>query len=199
MFDGPEVKEPGDKLLIPIGNTDDMSHSLHHLLPSFMAGVLESAHERQLPAGNVVMARFILAEPDSDTLPLLRLVYKVFEGGIEPETVEAPHDDALCRIWVRAKKPASKKTPTLLSGDALQWRAFENRSFAIFAPVRAFWPPPLVIGPQITDSLLWSFKVSDPAKERAILSAMGDRLDVVYIGFFFAVVRPTGFSFHDLL
>jgi hypothetical protein len=179
--------DDGDSLWVPIGDPDEDFLAFPKPLVSNLAAVLYNAHISQRKPGNIVMGRYFYADKEADSLALNLSIVKGFQRGDDPLTVYYPHRYAPVRLWIR--EGANAKAPTLLTNDKVQFRAINSRSVALFSTLRSLWPPPLIIGPTLKHSIMWTFKLTSVEKERESLYTLALALGEEYVGNFAAVVR----------
>jgi hypothetical protein len=188
------ITQPGEEYLFLVGGGPDAPTegrlAFSDDLYTGMADALAQCRDDQLPYRNAVFTRLISAHPDDNWL-LWKAAYKPLDGCHEPGVYEYAHPHADARIYQVTTQPRNKKEPTLIQSDALAWRIHGGRSFVIFGPVTAFWPPPLTTGPAPGNDLVWMFKIQDQfvENERDVLEALNLCLKKHYVGCFFAVVR----------
>ena len=111
----------------------------------------------------------------------------LFQGNSEPHTRWFEHEHN--PVSVHFREGETEEKDALLPKCQLDWRGHKKRSFAWFAPLCFIWPPPLVMTPEHTSNLLWSFEVANYKQERHILAILTERLKEHYIGGFFAKVH----------
>jgi hypothetical protein len=185
--DPPLPTRVGEHYFLGVGPLDCGYFAFDEDMPIALSEVLHRGSMTQVPAANLVLGHFFVAVPEEDTMPLVRSVFKAFQGGSEPDSTTYNRGNIHIRVWAKFE-PSTKKNPPLLKGNALEHRGVGNRSFVFFQSLRNSWPPPLTIGPSAAASALWMFKLKDSLTERNVLAAMEINLRLDFARYFFAQV-----------
>jgi hypothetical protein len=189
-----DLGKPSANVLVSFGSLGQDGTALPPVAYETLALALGEALQERVPMGNVVLARYILADPQ-DQWTLTRQIEKSFNDGMDP-TVHLIRDGVFpMKLWTRPLPPLAQnlrkkvQNKALVDNIGITQRCVENRSFVICGQLAQFWPPPIVVGPEDKYDVLWSFKVTDPAAEHMVIAAMGLVLNRRYNGYFGRRVR----------
>lgn len=190
MTSAPDLDAKGDDLIMQIGTPEEgTTESIPFEVYRRMAAMISHQIEMQLNPRNFVMGIFHVANPALDAYPLLLSVQRAQKGGREPSLTTIYSGGTEYRFWEHVEAQPTR-APTLVDQSGIQSRSAGNRSFAMFAPVRELWPPPISIGPRVGDNIALAVELDDDVNERDCLAAMSSILARRYCGFFFAAVCP---------
>jgi len=98
-------------------------------------------------------------------------------------------------VWIQEPPAPQQGTrrPTvphpMLKSFGDSHRMVEQCSFAAFAPLAWYWPPPVMVGTEEGCELLWTIKVVETVGERDVISAIKDSLEERYVGGLFRRVH----------
>jgi hypothetical protein len=189
------LDDPSQSVMSVFGTFDLSRMALDRGVYGTLANALGEALQGQVPMGNVILARYIIAEPQ-DKWTLTRQVERSLTDGLDPSTFETHTGVTPIRLWCRPlpqnSTDARKKVPpnrTLHNDFSIAHRCVENRSFVIYGQLALFWPPPIVVGSEDRYDVLWSFNVTIPTEELTVIREMGHILGRKYNGMFCKRVR----------
>jgi hypothetical protein len=189
-----ELGDPSSSVMSILGTLDWSKMALSHEAYVTLGAVVAESLRDKVPMGNIVLARFVLAD-EEDQFALTRQIDRALNHGLDPTVSQVPSGVMPMKLWCRRlpqNPPGSRKkisNTSLVNDTSIAHRCVNNRSFGIYGQLLAFWPPPVVVGPGEEYDILWSFKVANPAVEFATIKAVGLMLGRKFNGMFFKMVR----------
>lgn len=147
--------------------------------------ILQSA--KKIHPYDFILERRLLADP-SDELKLSRLLSESFKGDSKPleEEMQFGNQSLLGTLHWRIRASTGGHLAQNMEGTD---KNVQNRSFAWAFPLISVWLPPLMMGPDASDNVLWEFKLRDRTSGHKALKALVDQIeDNCYVGAFFAKV-----------
>jgi len=135
------------------------------------------------PMANMVVGRFLYATLNDET-DTVNLVQRSFGGGCFPIANDYSEGTLPARVWVRLGDAGSMDGQDTLCNRVgeNQWRAVADRSFAIYSPIVAAWPPPLWLAPDIEASTVWTFEVAEESDEATVIGLIKAAFEQSFIG-----------------
>jgi hypothetical protein len=152
-----------------------------------IAQSLSYRQHNKIDPRNVVFGQRLLAVLE-DELALYNAILATFKGGFMPiieDISMASKTTAGTLYWRSAKSPNGY----LAQGPEIADRDTQRRSFAWVAPLSTVWPPPIMLSAEVSDNMVWDFKLREGETGRSALLAIAQQLDKRYCGAFFAKVR----------
>ena len=152
-----------------------------------IAGLLGLCVTKGIHVFDFILERRLLAN-SADELQLTRLLSDSFKGDSKPLEEELQFGDDALLGTLHWRTRASPKGH-LVQGIEGNIRDLHNRSFIWAVPLISVWPPPLTMGPDVKDNILWEFELQNQATEQKALETLAGQLENDYRGAFFAMVR----------
>jgi hypothetical protein len=152
-----------------------------------IAKLLSQQSEKKVHPCDVILERRLLANP-ADDLRLSKLLSDSYKGDSKPqeEEVDLGDQSVLGTLHWRTKVSTGGHLTQNMEGTD---RDINSRSFAWAVPLVSVWPPPLTMGPNALDNIMWEFMLGNQDPEFNALGALADQLDKDrYCGVFFAKV-----------
>jgi hypothetical protein len=153
----------------------------------WIAQSLSYQQQNEINLRNIVFGQRLLAMPE-DKLALHNAIMAMFKGGIMPiiEDISMVLETTTGILYWR-----STKLPNgyLAQGQEIADRDTQRYSFAWVVPLSTVWPPPITLSAEMSDNMVWDFRLQEGETRHSAHLAISQQLDKHYCGAFFAKVH----------
>jgi hypothetical protein len=150
---------------------------------------LDLQRTKKIHVYDFILERRLLASP-ADELKLSKLLSDAYKGDSKPlaEEIQFGNETLLGTLLWRTRASSGGHLAQSTEGAD---RDLYNRSFAWAVPLSSVWPPPLAMGPEAIDNIMWEFELRNRDSEHTTLRTLTEQLEDVYRGAFFTKVSTT--------